>query len=232
MQCTIECNPAYAMATVDLEAGEDVTVEAGSMVGMSDGMQIKTHIGGTGTGFFGFLFNIFLAFIRKFLGGETLFVNTYSPPAGQKGRLLFAPALSGDIIHYQLDGKQKLLVQGSSYLASSGNVLVKTRFGGLRSLFSGEGAFWLEISGTGDLWVNCYGAIHGIDVDGSFIVDTGHVLAFESGLNYKIKGAGGLKQTLASGEGLTMHFNGKGKLFIQSRNLGGLVHWITPRLPA
>jgi uncharacterized protein (TIGR00266 family) len=230
MQNTIEYGPAYAMATVDLEAGEAVTVEAGSMVGMSDGLEIKTHIGGNKGGFFGALVNFFLALIRKFLGGETLFVNTYSPPAGQSGQVLVAPALSGDIIQYPLDGTRTLMVQGSSYLASSGDVVVKTKFGGLKSLFSGEGAFWLRCSGTGNLWVNCYGAIHEIDVQGSHIVDTGHVVAFEDSLDYKIKGSGGLKATLLSGEGLTMHFKGNGKLYIQSRNLGGLIHWITPRL--
>jgi uncharacterized protein (TIGR00266 family) len=145
---------------------------------------------------------------------------------------MIAPALSGDTIHYGLDGSKTLMVQGSSYLASSGNVTVKTRFGGLKSLFSGEGAFWLLISGTGDLWINCYGAIHEIDVQGSYIVDTGHTLAFENTLDFKIKGAGGLKSTLLSGEGLTCHFHGNGKLYIQSRTVGGMVGWITPRLPA
>lgn len=230
MQNTIEFGPAYAMATVDLADGENVTVEAGSMVGMSDGMEIKTHIGGNKSGFFGALLNFLLAFIRKFLGGETLFVNTYTPPAGQSGQVLVAPALSGDIVHYQLDGARTLMVQGSSYLASSGDVVVKTKFGGLKSLFSGEGAFWLQCSGTGDLWVNCYGAIHQIDVEGSYIVDTGHIVAFDDSLDYKIKGSGGLKSTLLSGEGLTCHFEGHGKLFIQSRNLGGMIAWITPRL--
>jgi uncharacterized protein (TIGR00266 family) len=230
MRNTIEYGPAYAMATVDLDPGEAVTVEAGSMVGMSDDLEIKTHIGGNKGGFFGALVNFVLAFIRKFLGGETLFVNTYSPPQGQPGQLLIAPALSGDIIHYELDGARSLMVQGSSYLASRGEVTIKTKFGGLKSLFSGEGAFWLQCAGSGDLWVNCYGAIHEIDVDGSYIVDTGHVVAFDDSLDYKIKGSGGLKSTLMSGEGLTMHFNGHGKLFIQSRNLGGMIHWIMPRL--
>ena len=231
MQSNIEFGPAYAMATISLADGENVTVEAGSMVGMTDGMQIKTHIGGTKTGFFGAIFNFFLAFFRKFLGGETLFVNTYTPPPGG-GNIMIAPALAGDIIHYQLDGQKTLMVQGSSYLASAGDVTVKTKFGGIKSLFSGEGAFWLIISGTGDLWINCYGAIHEIDVQGSYIVDTGHTLAFENTLDFKIKGAGGLKQTLLSGEGLTCHFNGNGKLYIQSRTVGGMVSWITPRLPA
>lgn len=232
MQQNIEFGPAYAMSTIDLAVGESVTVEAGSMVGMSDGLEIKTTIGGNKSGFFGMLLNFLLALVRKFLGGESFFVNTYTPPEGQGGQLMIAPAMSGDIIHYALDGNKSLIVQATSYLASAGDITVKTKFGGLKSLFSGEGAFWLQCAGKGDLWVNCYGAIHEIDVQGKYIVDTGHIVAFDDTLDYKIKGAGGLKSTLMSGEGLVCEFNGNGKLFIQSRNLGAMVGWITPRLPA
>ncbi|MDD5309281.1 MAG: TIGR00266 family protein [Deltaproteobacteria bacterium] len=232
MQSSIQYGPAYAMATIDLAPGESVTVEAGSMMGMSDGLEIKTHIGGNKSGFFGALVNFLLALVRKFLGGETFFVNTYSPPASRPGRVMVAPAMSGDIVRYQMDGVKSLMVQATSYLASAGDVVIKTKFGGLKSLFSGEGAFWLLCSGKGDLWVNCYGAIHEVDVQDRYVVDTGHIVAFDDTLDYKIKGSGSLKSTLLSGEGLTCHFSGHGKLFIQSRNLGGLVHWITPRLPA
>lgn len=230
MQQTIEFGPAYAMATIDLAAGEEVTVEAGSMVGMSDGLQIKTHIGGNKVGFFGAILNFLGALVKKFLGGETFFVNTYKPPEGQPGRVLVAPALAGDIIHYALDGTRSLIVQASSFLASGGDVAVKTKFGGLKSLFSGQGAFWLVVSGAGDLWVNCYGAIEPVEVKEKYVVDTGHIVGFEDTLDYTIKGAGGLKQTLLSGEGLTCHFSGHGKLYIQTRTVGGLVGWITPRL--
>ncbi len=230
MQQTIEFGPAYALATIDLAAGEEVTVEAGSMVGMSDGLQIKTHIGGNRVGFFGAIVNFLGAVVKKFAGGETFFVNTYRPPEGQPGRVLVAPALAGDIIHYELDGARSLVVQASGYLASSGDVTVKTKFGGLKSLFSGQGAFWLIVSGKGSLWVNCYGALETVAVGERYVVDTGHIVAFEDTLDYKIKGAGGLKQTLLSGEGLTCHFEGTGKLYIQTRTVDGLVHWITPRL--
>ncbi|MBN2803976.1 MAG: TIGR00266 family protein [Deltaproteobacteria bacterium] len=232
MEQKIEFGPAYAMSTISLEPGESITVEAGSMVGMSDGLQIKTSIGGNKTGFFGKVLNFLSAFIRKLLGGESFFLNTYTPPEGQPGQILVAPALSGDIIHYNLDGNRSLIIQATSYLASSGDVEIKTKFGGIKSLFSGEGAFWLNAKGTGDIWVNCYGAIHEIDVEGKYTVDTGHIVAFDDTLDYKIKGAGGLKSTLLSGEGLVCEFNGNGKLFIQSRNLDSMVGWITPRLPA
>lgn len=232
MKTEILYKPSYAMAVVELGAGESINVEAGSMVAMTHGMQMKTSLGGTKKGFFGTLWSFFAAFLRKLLGGETMFINTYSPPEGKPGTLYVAPSLNGDIIEYDMNGSQTLIVQGSSYLASTGDITVKTKWGGFKSLFSGEGAFWLQITGTGKLWVNSYGAIQQIDVSGEYIVDTGHVVAFDSTLDYKIKGAGGLKSTLLSGEGLVMRFKGTGKLYIQTRNLGALARWLTPYLPA
>jgi uncharacterized protein (TIGR00266 family) len=230
MQQTIEFSPAFAMATVELAPGESLTVEAGSMVGMSDGMIIKTGFGSNLGGFFSRVSSFFMAVIRKIFAKESFFLNTYTPPVGQGGKVLFAPAISGDITHYEMAEGRALMVQASSYLASAGAVRVKTKFGGFKSLFSGEGAFWLHASGSGDLWVNSYGAIHAIDVQGSFIVDTGHIVAYEDSLTYKIKTAGGFKATLMSGEGLVCEFLGHGKLYIQTRDLGATIGWILPRL--
>ncbi|MCA9522275.1 MAG: TIGR00266 family protein, partial [Myxococcales bacterium] len=177
MKSEILYKPSYAMIKIDMAAGDNVDVEAGSMVAMSTGLKMKTSIGGNRSGFFGKLWAFFSALFRKIFGGETMFINRYSPPDGQDGTLYVAPSLNGDIIEYTLDGSRSLLVQSSSYLASSGDVTVKTKWGGIKSLFSGEGAFWLLISGTGTLWVNSYGAIQEIDVSGEYVVDTGHVVA-------------------------------------------------------
>jgi len=116
MQSDIEFGPAYAMATISLADGESVTVEAGSMVGMTDGMQIKTHIGGTKSGFFGAIFNFFLAFFRKFLGGESFFLAEYSGREG--GRLALSPKLPGAVVHRRLDGG-RLTLTGGSFLAAT-----------------------------------------------------------------------------------------------------------------
>ena len=98
-----------------------------------------------------------------------------------------------------MQGETVHLTAGS-FVACTPGVTMKTRFGGLRAFFSGEGAFYLECSGSGDLFFNAYGAVHEREVNGSFIVDTGHLVAWESSLRYEIKGMGGLKQTLFSGE--------------------------------
>ncbi len=232
MRHQIHYKPAFAMAEVDLEPNETLTVESGSMVAMTDNMQIKTTMGNTKAGFFGKLFGFLGALVRKFLGGESFWVNHYTP-AGAAGKVFVAPAMAGDILHWQLQpGQPPLMAEASSFLACTPGVELKTVWGGLRSLFSGEGAFWLKIGGSGELWVNCYGALKEIDVQGGYIIDTGHVVAFESTLTYKIKGAGSLKSTLFSGEGLTMHFSGNGRIWIQTRNIGALVSWLTPLLPA
>ena len=37
-----------------------------------------------------------------------------------------------------------------------------------------------------------------------------------------------MKQTLFSGEGLVMRFQGRGKIFLQTRQLPALAGWLTP----
>ena len=162
---------------------------------------------------------------RKFLGGESLFLSEYTAP--QPGFLSVAPAYPGSILCRQLQG-QSLLLTAGSFLACTPGIQMSTQFGGLRSLFSGEGAFLVQCQGTGSLFFNAYGAVVERDVQGEFNVDTGHVVAWEPTLQYTIRGMGGMKQTLFSGEGLVMSFTGSGRLYLQTRHFGGLVHWLRP----
>ncbi len=228
--------PSYAMLRVEMEPGESVLAEAGAMVAMAPSMQVKTLLNtshGAKMGFFkklwSFFVGLFIAMARKVLGGESFFVNRYWPEGG-KGDIYLSPAVTGDIIHYPLTGN-KVYIQASSYIASTGDVQMKLKFTGLKGLLSGEGLFLLECQGNGDLWINSYGGIEEVDIDGSFIVDTGHIVAFDATLEYKIKAVGGLKSTMLSGEGLVVEFSGKGKIWIQTRNIGGFVGWLTPMLP-
>jgi len=232
MQHQILYKPSYAMAVVTLAANESIDVEAGSMVAMTHGMKVKTMLNGNSSGFFGKIWNFFVALMRKLLGGETMMINHYTPPEGQSGQIYVAPSLTGDIIQHKIEPGQKIIIQASSFLASVGDVKVKMKWGGFKSLFGGEGVFLLQAEGNGEVWVNSFGAIYEIDVQGSYIVDTGHIVAFQDSLDFKIRKVGGWKSTLFSGEGLVCEFHGNGKLWIQTRNLGQLVSWLTPMLPA
>ena len=60
----------------------------------------------------------------------------------------------------------------------------------------------------------------------SVINETGESLAWEAEI--LIGGMGGLKSTLFSGEGLVMKFSGRGKIYLQTRTLGGMAGWLSP----
>ena len=167
----------------------------------------------------------FKALIRRLVANESLFVAEYSHPA--IGSVTFSPSVPGSVAHRRLEGDSLILTAGS-YMASTPGITLKTRFGGLRSIFSGEGAFLIECSGTGDLFYNAYGALVEKEIDGSLTVDTGYVVAWEPGLSYTIRGMGNLKSTLLSGEGLAMNFSGAGKVYLQTRTMGGIAGWLTP----
>ncbi len=229
MQHTIEHGPSFAWLRARLAPGETVCAEAGSMVARSPKLSMTTRLNaGKGVGFGSKVLAVLTAIMRRLLGREGLFVNEFSGPEG--GEVILAPTLAGSIVRHVLDGRHSLLVQAGSYLASTGDVTAKLRWGGLRTLFGGEGLFLLECSGQGELFVNAYGGIVEIEVDGQYIADTGHVVAFESTLDFRVRGLGGLKSLLFSGEGLVCEFRGRGRLFIQSRNVRALVGWITPLL--
>ncbi|NOY89578.1 MAG: TIGR00266 family protein [Deltaproteobacteria bacterium] len=222
--------PSFAMLRVDLEPGVTVVAEAGAMVARNQhvGMEVKMNASPRAS-FFAKLKAFFIALIRKVIGGETFFVNHFTSP--QPGSVWLAPTMAGQVAYRRLKGETLTLSTGA-YLAHVGDLDMKMKFGGLKSLLAKEGAFFLELSGQGDLWFNSYGGVHVIEVDGSYIVDNGHLVGFEGDLNFTIKGAGGgLMGLVASGEGMVCEFSGQGRVYIQSRNVGSLVGWLTPLLP-
>ncbi len=219
MQHEIMYKPAYTLLEIRLEAGERIEAEAGAMVYMSPGIGISTKAKG----------GVFGALTRGLLGGESFFTNTFT--ANSKGVVGFAPPYQGDITHHRLNG-ETLYIQNGSYIASSPELSLDTKWGGARSFFSREGLFLLKMSGKGDAYISSFGAIHEVRLkDESFTIDTGHMVAFTEGLDYSVKRVGGLKSTLLSGEGLVAEFRGTGTLYLQTRSMNSFLEWLTPFLP-
>ncbi|MCZ7582354.1 MAG: TIGR00266 family protein [Deltaproteobacteria bacterium] len=225
MNIEILHRPAYAVADVHLANGECVLSEGGAMVSMSDGIGVTTSTFSRGGGGAGAL----LKGLKRMLSGESFFLNKFT--ASKDGHVSLAPTLVGDIEHIKLDGTKNLIVQSSSFLGSSESLEMDTQFGGLKGLFSGEALFWIKFSGSGDLLINSFGGIFHVDVDGTYICDTGHIAAFEDTLSYKIKKVGGWKATILSGEGLVCEFEGKGRLYMQTHNAPEFGRLVGPKLP-
>ncbi len=220
MRHEVKYGPAYALAMINLDAGESIQAEAGAMVSMSSTIAMETSTGG----------GLLSGLKRSVLGGESFFINTFN--AEQAGEVTVAPALPGDIIALELTG-QTLLVQSGSFLAATTGVEIDTKWGGGKSFFSREGLFLLRCTGMGTIWVSSYGAIHPIDlgVGELYTVDTGHMVAFDDSVQYDVGRSGGWKSTLFSGEGLVVKLTGPGRFFMQTRSEDSFLSWLIPKLP-
>ena len=220
MNVTIEHRPSYALGVVTLDANESVKAETGAMVSMTGNIQVESGLQG----------GLLKSAMRKVLGGESFFVNTFTASGGP-GQVMFAPSLPGDITTVDVSGE--MFVQSGSFLAGETAVEVETKWGGAKSFFSSEGLFLLHLKGTGRTLLSSFGAIHKITLDGtnSLIIDTGHIVAFGPGVQWNVKKVAGLFTSLISGEGLVCEFSGRGDVWLQTRSNQAFLDWLLPRLP-
>lgn len=214
-QYTMECRPDFGFLTVRIPAGETLKVEASAMATMDTNLKMKTKLRG------GF---------KRFLTGESLFINEYTAEGGG-GEIAIAPGAPGDMDHVLLNN-ETIFLQNSAYVASTMGVTLETKWQGMmRGFFSGESLFLIRCSGVGDLWFNTYGGIIEIDVSGDYVVDTGYIVAFTEGLDYRVTSVGGYKSLFFYGEGLVCRFSGQGKVWVQTRRVPAFARWLSPFRP-
>ncbi|MEL6221870.1 MAG: TIGR00266 family protein [Cyanobacteria bacterium J06627_8] len=223
MKVDITHQPDSAIAQIEMAPREEIMAEAGAMVAMSPYMNVSTTLRrGKGGGIMGGL--------KRMLAGESLFLSVFRT-GDSHGEIYLAPKLMGDILPYQLKGTD-LVVQSTGYMASTPGVDIDLGFTGFKSLFSGESIFWLSISGSGLVLISSFGGIYEVMVDGEYIVDTGHIVAFEKTLDYSISKPGtSWIGAFLGGEGLVCRFRGKGKVYCQTHNPGAFGSQVGSRLP-
>lgn len=221
MDVEILYQPSYSLAVVTLKRGETIQAESGAMVTMSPDMEMQTEARG----------GLLKSLTRSMFGGESFFINTFTGTM-DGSRISVAPPLPGDIAVIEMHG-ETLLVQSGSYLASASGVDVNTKWSGAKTFFGSEGLIMLKLSGSGTLIVSSYGAIHPMELEAGqkMVVDTGHLVAFEEQVDFKVKKVAGWKSTLFSGEGLVIELTGPGKVYLQTRSQDSFLSWLIPRIP-
>ncbi len=223
MHTEILHNPDFGVLRVRFDQpGEEISSEAGAMVGRDTAVQMRTNLQG---GFGG-------ALKRKLLGGESLFQNTFTGTMpGQS--VWIAPAAEGTVESVTLQPGVEIFLQSGAYLASTPGVVLDTKWQGAKGFFSG-GLFLLRAFGQGQLWFSTYGGLHTVDIGSQYpgyICDNSHMVAFTSGLAYNVRKLGGLKSLFFSGEGLVCEFSGQGRLWMQTRNPAALASFLHPFRP-
>ncbi len=208
------------MVEIELDPGEVVIAEAGSMNWMEDGIEFEALMGDGSkpeTGFLGKLMDAG----KRVLTGESIFITHFTNHAQGKSHVTFAAPYPGKIIPIDMAALGgELLCQKDAFLAAAYGTEVgiafHKRFGA--GLFGGEGFILQRLRGDGLAFIHAGGTIIKKELHGeSLRIDTGCIAAFTPGLDYDIERSGGLKSMVFGGEGIFLAtLRGHGTVWLQS----------------
>lgn len=207
-----------------LEAGEAMITERGSMVWMTPNMSMETTAGGLGK-----------AFGRMFTG-ESIFQNIYTAESGE-GMIAFASSFPGQIRAIEVTPEHPVVLQKSAFLAATKGVELSVFFQKKlgAGFFAGEGFLMQKVSGSGMVFVEIDGSAteYELQAGEQLIVDTGNLAMADETCSIDIQTVKGVKNIVFGGEGL---FNtvvtGPGKVVLQSMPLSSFAGMIANYIPS
>ena len=208
MKYRIEGTP-LPVVICDVEPGEALITERGSMAWMSPNMQMDTITNGG-----------LLKGAGRMLSGDSFFQNKYTAKNGS-GMIAFASSFPGSILVFDIEPGKEMIVQKRGFLASEASVELSIFFQRKlgAGLFGGEGFIMQKLSGKGVAFVEIDGHVCEYELkDGEqMIIDTGYLAAMEATCKMDLKTVGTVKNALFGGEGI---FNtivtGPGKIYLQT----------------
>lgn len=204
-------------AKLTLAPNESIIIEPGSALCWDRAIHLEGHMNSNGKkGLKGILSSVG----RTFSSGESFFI-THVKAKEVEGHITVAPASIGTIKALTCDHTHQYRLNTGTFLAADGSVSYTMKRQDIsQALLGGTGGlFVMETSGEGTLLISSFGDILEVTLeDDSLIIDNNHVLAWDTELDYRIEFADngiGFK----TAEGLTTHFKGTGKVYIQTRNM-------------
>lgn len=215
MEFQILGSPSFGYAHVDLQPGETLVTESGAMASMSPSIGMTAKLNG------GFIKGL----IRKFMGGESLFINHFKNGASTSQRITLTQPTPGAMVLKRLEN-ETFYLQPTAFIACEPGVKMGLKFAGITSFIAREGLFKLELKGTGNVLFGAFGEVFEKSVKGELIVDSGHLVGYDTNMKLKTQLSGGIISSLTSGEGLVTRVEGTGKIWVQTRNLQGMASFI------
>ncbi|HVT44605.1 MAG TPA: TIGR00266 family protein [Thermoanaerobaculia bacterium] len=219
MRAQIHGSPSFAYIAMELAPGESVIAESDAMSTMDAEVEIEAKLNG----------GFFPALAKRFLGSESLFVNHLTNKAPGPRKLTLVQQTPGDIREVPLHGNE-LCLQPGAWIASTPGVKLGLKWSGISSFIAREGLFKLIVSGEGTVWYGAFGGLADKVIDGEYIVDTSHLVAWEPHMKLRTALAGGIFSSFFGGEGLVTRVIGSGRIVLQTRSLTGMAGWINPKL--
>lgn len=221
---------------VELDPQETVIAEAGAMMYMADGIGFETKMGDGSNPGGGFLSALGSA-AKRVVTGESLFMTHFTNNGQGKKHVAFGAPYPGKIMAIDLDeANGELICQKDSFLCAALGTEVSVAFNKKlgAGLFGGEGFILQRLRGDGNVFIHAGGTIIEKRLQGEkLMVDTGCIVAFETGIDYDIQRAGNLKSMLFGGEGLFLAtLQGTGRVWLQSLPFSRLADRILENAPA
>ncbi len=207
----------------DLESGEQMTTQKGSMVWMSPNMTMETKAGGFGKA------------LGRMFSGETMCQTIYTAQGGP-GMIAFAACVPGSIRAVEISPDKPVVIQKSAFLAAETGVELSVFFQKKASagFFSGEGFIMQKLSGHGMafLEIDGFAVEYELAAGQQLVVDTGNLAMCDATCSIDIQSVKGMKNKLLGGEGF-FHtvITGPGKVVLQTMPMSGLAGALTPYLP-
>jgi uncharacterized protein (TIGR00266 family) len=224
------------LVEIELDPGETVIAEAGSMTYMEDGIAFESKMGDGSEpeqGFFGKLFGAG----KRMIAGESLFMTHFTNRGQGKRRVAFSAPYPGKIIAVDLgQAGHELICQKDAFLAAALGTKVSVAFNQRlgAGFFGGEGFILQRLQGDGKCFIHAGGTIVQKQLRGERLrLDTGCLVAFTPGIDYDIERAGNLKSMLFGGEGLFLAtLQGTGTVWVQSMPFSRLADRILANAPS
>ena len=209
----------------ELEDGEQMVTERGSMSWMSPNMKMDTSTNG----------GIGKAFGRMF-SGESMFQNTYTSQGG-KGLIAFASSFPGSIKAFEVRPGQEYIFQKKAFLASEAGVSLTVHFQKkvASGLFGGEGFILQRVSGNGIVFAEFDGHVVEYDLQPGqqIVIDSGYLAAMTASCQMDIQTVPGLKNMVFGGEGLfNTVITGPGHVWLQTMPISSVANALRPYFPA
>ncbi len=210
---------------IQMNRGQALYSETGSLSWMSDGVQMNTNLGSGG---------IFGA-LQRVVSGESLFVVNFTTDRDQQ-LVTFSSDFPGKIIPVHLTQGQAMIAQKDTLLVAEKSVnmtiALQRKLGA--GLFGGEGFILQKFDGPGTFFAALDGEIveYTLAAGQRLLVDTGHVAMFEPSVAYDIQVVKGIKNILFGGEGLFfVSLTGPGRIWLQTMPISKLAGAIRQYLP-
>ena len=217
---------------IELDPGETVIAEAGTMVYMEQGISYDVKMGDGSSPNRGIM-DTLLSAGSRLITGESLFITHFTNNGNSKSRVAFAAPYPGTIIPVDLRQlRNSLIVQKDGFLcAAFGTKLTVTLNRKIGSgLLGGEGFILQKLEGDGKAFIHAGGTVIERQLANETLrIDTGCVVAYDPNLDFDVETTGSLKSMVFGGEGLFLAtIRGTGKVWLQSMPIRKLIRALSP----